>query len=701
MLKLLLAYFLVALVICWPALPYLGDRYLGGASLDAGLYIYLCQSALDALLTDDWFSTRSFYPYGLSLAWSDNFILPAVFFKLLTIFLGKVIAFNTLILTALTLNGCAFYFLASKLNIKKNGAHFFGLSSACFAYFTSQLGHPQILFFFFIPLGLGLLIDLFRKPGFSTLVFLGGVVFTCFLTTVYYAVFIALLVAVFCPFILIRHSKQVWSSISLWQIILLSLFIPAFLVFAWPYLQVKAAFGPRYLYEAGAFALKPAALLSPSNNSLLYSNLSSGNPESQFFPGWAIIFITLLGLIRLPGDKKFLFVHWMCLLIFIVSSCWPELFSNLGQICLRYLLLLSSLPLIFRPVDSNHEASASSALKGILLLCAAIFLILASGPIALEESKTLDPFVLLFKYFPGVEALRAVARYALVSLLIYYLLAISSLCQLTLRKWQLILILAFVLIENIPARIPIEEPIAAPKVLEHLPPVKKYELSSIVALPMATRFDNLKQPASWTEYSRLNVSYMNWFHDSDYHLVNGYSGQRSRIIKEFPEKLHEFPDLRSITALQHIGGLRYILYNGNENPKFNRKKFEERLSHFESSLTLVKEEHGSYLFELSPKVGSLNQIYLMIPAYLNLKLQLELQIDGSCSPNKTTTLTILDSATTKSQLFPIAIGELASLSINFTRHNENVISPRKISFATPENCDIDLITHRLIKDSRF
>src|SRR5690606_29944065 len=59
------------------ALLHISTHYIGGFQGDAGLYSWLTNLNSQNFLFP-WFETNGFYPYGYSLAWSDNFILPSL-----------------------------------------------------------------------------------------------------------------------------------------------------------------------------------------------------------------------------------------------------------------------------------------------------------------------------------------------------------------------------------------------------------------------------------------------------------------------------------------------------------------------------------------------------------------------------------------------------------------------------------------------
>ena len=71
-------YLLTLLAIRWKAITGLTTYYLGGSHSDAGLYYWLFRHHLRFFFSDGFFQTTAFFPYPNTLAWSDNFLFPAL-----------------------------------------------------------------------------------------------------------------------------------------------------------------------------------------------------------------------------------------------------------------------------------------------------------------------------------------------------------------------------------------------------------------------------------------------------------------------------------------------------------------------------------------------------------------------------------------------------------------------------------------------
>ena len=249
---------LLLILMRWQTLANLGSQFLGGTEGDAGLYIWLTRSNLRDLLSLPWFNTTGFYPYTRSLAWSDNYILPAYAIGVLQ-FLGcsLVVATNLILLVANFLNGYLTHRLCYQLTGRLMPSLFGGCAFMSFAYLTGHVGHPQLQYAFWLPLNISLLLGFLSSPQLRNSILLGLCITGTFLSTVYYAVFAALIVTCFVISITIMRPHQL--KIREWLLLCSGIILGCspLIVVLRPYLDVLSAFGERQMYEAFYFAATP------------------------------------------------------------------------------------------------------------------------------------------------------------------------------------------------------------------------------------------------------------------------------------------------------------------------------------------------------------------------------------------------------------------------------------------------------------
>lgn len=118
---------------------------------------------------------------------------------------------------------------------------------------------------------------------------------------------------------------------------------------------------------------------------------------------------------------------------------------------------------------------------------------------------------------------------------------------------------------------------------------------------------------------------MNWALDTKLALVNGYSGQRSKLMRELPGQLIGFPDLRSVAAIRQIAGLRYVIYVSKNDPAFEEISFARKMQLQSGDLKLImSDEAGNFLFELVGHQRLKKDTALLVPAHPRGSLHLEL-----------------------------------------------------------------------------
>ena len=128
--------FLVLYLLMYPGVIFNFTRgYIGGFRGDAGIYIWITKAAAQQIFA--WpsvgFDAGIFYPFGNSLAYTDNYLLPALCSFLLTsLGLGTQAAYNATLVLAAILNGVCVYQLAREVFEERWIAFYCGFVFMCF-----------------------------------------------------------------------------------------------------------------------------------------------------------------------------------------------------------------------------------------------------------------------------------------------------------------------------------------------------------------------------------------------------------------------------------------------------------------------------------------------------------------------------------------------------------------------------------------
>ena len=290
-----------------PALALFTTHILGGDGPDTNLYLWLVTTFPESIIKHGWFETNAFHPYQNTLAWSDCFLFPSsVFYILRQLGLAEIPSWNIIILLAQLLNGYCVFLLTNKVSSKIIPSLLVSLIFLSSPYFSEHLGHPQLQFFFFIPLALFFFLGILSpKLGDGNIREQTGIWNYCaftltlaasFYTSAYYSIIIAL-----CSFLLFtvkvlqdhKLFKKLILKLCLLGLSVLLLIAPALM----PYLSVKKDLGARGLHEFYYFSLEASSFLSNSPLSKLYSNnLLSTHSEAHMFWGLACLFLILISL---------------------------------------------------------------------------------------------------------------------------------------------------------------------------------------------------------------------------------------------------------------------------------------------------------------------------------------------------------------------------------------------------------------------
>ena len=642
-----MAFLLALILLRFKAIVNIDKLYLGSIDGDAGLYVWLLQSNIQDLLNLPWFNKLAFYPYSLSLAWSDNFILPSIFSWLfLKTGLSITTVYNLIVLAATFLNGYLTYRLAYRVSGDSFCSWCGGMLFMSCSYLSHQLGHPQLQFFFFVPLVLIFTFKFITRRTYLNAFLIGIALFLSFLTSVYYTVFAAIAFAItVISVILLRpkaFNKKDYIKLVLGLIIGLMPTIP----FVFPYLLVKATFGERYLYEAYYFSANAWSYISSAPENIIYGLTSNfSKSEALLFPGLVVTFFSIQAFYRLSEAKKLKFTFNLIVASILLALAFSILnmsYSRLGTtICFWAALILFPIHLVQLGKMEQKlglEVITARNIVAIFSFLAFIFLVLSFGPLGNPEKgqAALSPYRLFYSFFPGVSAIRAVSRFGIMLIFCFHVLFVLALHQMQRKKeWRhmIALPLLFALIENAHSSYALSSERPQPEIFHRLSQMTEKNLS-VIALPYAGELDSNKEVKSWSDYARLNLTYLLWSKDSNRHFVNGYSGQKTKLMRELPRELHGFPSERSLRAFSEIAGLRYIIYVPSLDQSFDASIFLQRLREVAPYLrTIANDVSGTYLFENKYERAIDGDYVLITPSYIDGILTLELR--SSTKTNKT------------------------------------------------------------------
>lgn len=597
--------------------------YLGGSHADAGLYLWLFRENLHNFFALPFFQTTAFFPYPLSLAWTDNFLFPSLlaypFYKL---GIPESVLYNFVLLGAhLLLGYCTFRFtfIISGEKVCSLAA---GIGVMLLGYITNALGHPQLQFGYCFPLATELLFRSLHKPMRSGLLF-GALFFVTFLTTVYFAIFLAIIPPIFFVTLLCMYPRREIAVTTGYFALGGLVCLPFLYPFLTPYFAIKEVFGERAIQEMFSFRADGLSLLSAPPLSLLYGFTSSfAHAEAHLFPGLLIlisVFIPFVHLYDTPSLKWFgrsaAFTLLLSLLLssktILAALSVPEgvssFFLTFGFPFLSYLTIAAFMLLFFQTGRVERSLGVAHittrGMYAVLFMIALCFLLISFGPSTKSDSYQLSLFSLFYALVPGFDSVRAISRAALPSLICFATLFGLALWQLKqwrgLSRFLIVVLLLVVAVENWTTNYALEPRDGAPVVLKKLQSMKNNN-DVVLFLPMTDQVKPNRTVKSWGNFALRNIDFMNWALDYGLTTVNAYSGQRSKIMKDLPGQTEAFPDARSLDAIAHITNVRFIVFQSKHVPNFNPVQFEAEYEYLQNSLQFIeKDGEGYYLFRFT------------------------------------------------------------------------------------------------------
>jgi hypothetical protein len=289
-----------------------------------------------------------------------------------------------------------------------------------------------------------------------------------------------------------------------------------------------------------------------------------------------------------------------------------------------------------------------SALAGFTLI-ATIFFVFSFGPGGNphKHEPAFTPLGVLFSRVPGLAAVRAVGRYgAIVVFAAYIAAAIGIQRFISSERRHAVatpltavasLLIIFGLVENILTTIPFDAP---------APPAQAFTtLSSdssargggaVLILPFSSRPSDNKHDG-WSKVALLNSRYALWESSSTHspvRLVNGYSGQRSKVLMQLPRATQNFPDTTSLDYFARICGLRYIVVVPALFENWSDARFDQQLQENGEAFAAVQRfDDRSILLtlatrEISATEGTLPPYFA--PRHGAVRLQVSPRGEASC-----------------------------------------------------------------------
>lgn len=612
----------------------LSSGYIGGSRGDAAIYVYL--ERVNATNFFSWpsegFDLPVFYPYKRALAYSDNFLLPALIAKILLLFISsEQFVYNLIILGALELNGYCMYCLALHLTASRGASLFASFVFLNCPYFAFHRGHPQLQFGFWIPLTLLATLRFVETRSIARASAIGASITGAFFCAVYYAMYCYLLAGVaLCVLFISRPASWRMRDIALlcagnaaWLLLLL----PAM----GPYLEVRTSMGTNPMAilrmhspTLSAFIAAPAIedLWSPFTKHL-------SRMEGYLFFGFVTLGLALLMAVQHlasicngpPLVRKVVYGMIAALIIGALRGAYFSLHS--GSRTLHHLawvqsetvwiLLIGLLVVIGMQGYSKRSTSLDRNDLVSLLLFLALFFIFATLGIH-DGGDIKRPAPELYRLLiglPGFNALRGLARMGIVVVMLATLLAACAIARLKTvslfashRRYSILCasLIGLSAMELHTHQVPPAPENPAPKIYSAVRSIP--EDAAVVALPMGSANRDGRSSMIW------NSLYSLWMKDYKNPLVNGFSGKVPPFQALSGHQLDFFPTPESLSLLGTLVGVRYVITNHRHYGEGKARRIRTAAAALPDQIELLTcDAKHSCLFEVSPIINT-----AMLPA---------------------------------------------------------------------------------------
>ena len=456
------------------------------------------------LLTGRVFNAGIFFPAPLTLAYSDHLLLQAVaLWPVYAVTHDLIFCYNVLLIGSLVACSLAMHTLARALTGSEAAAFVAGLIFGFAPYHFTHLLHIQLQAMYFLPLSFFFLHRLFAAERRSDTIALGIVTGLQTISSVYYGVIGA--IGLVCGTVVLMAAT---GRIADWRILRRGLAAAALALLVaapWsiPYLRVaRDAGGGRTLYEASnGSAVLSSYLQAPATN-LVYGRT-----------GW----------LR-PGARAPL-----------PYKDGPEQALFLGFVA----MLLAAAGALAAPQGLKRIAAVYSVL-------ALVGLVLSLGPNGIRAV-----YAALYGNLVGMAAIRAPARFSVLTLLSVAMLAALAVRALELRRPRLgrfsgAAVFALIAVEFGNGAIAFPAPpaltTAAGRWLREQP-----GSGAVVCVPMGPFADNTPCMLQSLEHGRP--------------IVNGYSGFRPPFFETLLDAVNRLPASQALVTLHDLG-VEFVVSDG-------------------------------------------------------------------------------------------------------------------------------------------
>jgi hypothetical protein len=566
---------------------------------------------------------NTFYPQPHTLLYSEILLPQSLLALPVQLLTGNpVLAYNFVFLLSLILSGYGMFLLARHLTKSVAGGIAAGLIFAFSPFFISHFFQIQIVSAWGIPFAFLYLHKFFEQDRLKYLLLFTFFYVAQALSNDYYALYLSFFMGLWILYFAIAQKKyrqiRFWAQMGLFGLISLAMTGPIF----YQYAKIHNEMG--FVRGMDFYARLTSYLAAPPVN-WLYGRITARFiiPEGELFPGIMAFVLATISIITLvkarerrisekkdEPKKSFYVIRRVLNILILISAVIMIFIMGEGGLDLKILGFK-----LLRAHNLGRSLALFSVLLIVRILLDMIFkferrtpkhpdernLIVYAGMLLLAFLLTFGPhgpYLYLYKYVPGFQAVRVASRFGVMVMFALAALAAFGLRDLIRRfrpakktAWAgLILLIIGIEYLSVPIpyyTIPVKREI--PDCYQWL--AASPERGVLVELPLPS----YAQGAGSVETARMYFSTYHWNS-----LINGYSGWFPPLYSELCRRWEKWPLEKLLRDFRTLG-VKYVLIHFDEFAEQERPAFKEKFAAVESELRLVKQFEDDYLCEVMPK----------------------------------------------------------------------------------------------------
>jgi hypothetical protein len=241
-----------------------------------------------------------FYPESRTLTYSDAMVVESVTAApLLWAGVPPVLVHNLMLLGGIVLSAAGIFVLAAKLTGSQTAGITAGIVFAFVPYRFDHYMHLELQWTVWIPWAFWALHKLFETGAMRDAMLLGLFITLQFMSSIYYGLFLAVLIAVCALFLLCGTHRGVLRTRMAGLIVAAGTAAILIVPYAIPYLASRRTLGPRPEVQVVMFSARPSSYRAATTTNYLYGDRSArlGRPERRLFPGVLPLLLAVVGLL--------------------------------------------------------------------------------------------------------------------------------------------------------------------------------------------------------------------------------------------------------------------------------------------------------------------------------------------------------------------------------------------------------------------